>query len=123
MEFLICGSRDWDDRFPVYNVIAGLRAYAEASGETITIVHGAARGADSLAEEMCQLLKIDTYAVAADWDKDGRAAGPLRNQRMLDEHNIQAVFAFRLRGVSRGTDDMVRRSKEEGIPTYVINKE
>ena len=40
----------------------------------------------------------------ADWDKFGRAAGPIRNQQMLDE----------------GKPNMINKAKKANIPTYEI---
>jgi hypothetical protein len=48
----------------------------------------------------------------AEWDKHGRAAGPIRNQQMLDDGKPDLVLAF---AGGRGTDDMCRRAREAGI--------
>jgi hypothetical protein len=48
----------------------------------------------------------------ADWDGLGRKAGPIRNQRMLDEGKPDLVIAF---PGGRGTADMVRRAREAGV--------
>lgn len=122
MKILICGSRDWDDYHPIYLTLVGAKALAESLEEPLELVHGAARGADSRAAELAKSLDIPCHAVPANWSRDGRAAGPLRNQRMLDEHKIDVIYAFRLPGKSNGTDDMVRRGREAGIPTYVIGR-
>jgi hypothetical protein len=39
---------------------------------------------------------------------------------MLDEGRPDRVIAFRMPGVSRGTDDMIRRARAAGIPVEVI---
>lgn len=44
---------------------------------------------------------------------NGKAAGPIRNQRMLDEGKPDLVVAF---PGGRGTADMVRRAKAAGVP-------
>lgn len=116
---ILCGSRDWDDQHPIFLTIAGLKAMCEAIGEELVIVHGAQRGADSIAGEIGTSLGIRVIPVPAEWDLYKKGAGTIRNQKMLDEHNISAVYAFRLPGFSPGTDDMVSRSKDAGKPTYV----
>lgn len=123
MKILVCGSRDWEDPHAVYIVLAGAKTLSDSLEEPLEIVHGAAKGADTIAGQMGDLLGATIIPVPADWNKDGKAAGPLRNQKMLDEHDIQVTYAFRLPGKSNGTDDMVRRSKSAGIPTYVIRSE
>lgn len=47
------------------------------------VVHGAAWGADTCGERWAKRANVRIDAYPALWDKDGRAAGPLRNQRML----------------------------------------
>lgn len=116
---IICGSRDWDDQHPIFLTIAGLKSMCDLTGEELVIVHGAARGADSLAEAIATALQIKTIPVSAEWDIYRKGAGAIRNQRMLDEHDISAVYAFRLPGPSVGTDDMINRAKDAGKPTYV----
>ena len=48
----------------------------------------------------------------ADWKKYGKSAGPLRNQRMIDEGKPDLVVAFP-GGV--GTADMISRAKAYNI--------
>ena len=47
------------------------------------IIHGAARGADSLFARLASEAGFQTVAYPADWNKHGKAAGPIRNQEML----------------------------------------
>lgn len=122
MKILICGSRDWTDPHAIYVVLAGAKALADTLEEPLVLVHGAAKGADSLAADMAERLRITALPFPALWDKHGKAAGPIRNQQMLDENEIAVTYAFRLSGKSNGTDDMVRRSRGAGIPTYVIQQ-
>jgi len=73
------------------------------------VVHGAARGADALADAWGYTMAVPVERVPADWKANGRAAGPIRNQKMLDEHKPTVVIAF---PGGRGTADMVARSKK-----------
>jgi hypothetical protein len=76
------------------------------------IIHGAAPGADSIARLAAEDLGLRTEAHPADWARYGRrAAGPIRNQEMLDS-GIDLVIAF---PGGRGTADMVRRARKAGI--------
>ena len=52
----------------------------------------------------------------ADWTKHGKAAGPIRNQKMLDECP-DLVVAF---PGGKGTADMVRRAMKAGIDCWVF---
>ena len=70
----------------------------------IIIVSGGARGADKLGERYAKErgLKIEYYL--PDWDKFGRAAGPIRNEQMAKVGDIVICFWD---GVSRGTKTMI----------------
>lgn len=119
MRILICGSRGWKDEQPIEAVLLGYKALAE----TFTLIHGHAKdGADAIADRMAFKHDIHTVRVPANWDRFGKAAGPIRNQKMLDEQKPQVVIAFRARGKSNGTDDMISRAKKAGVPTYVFTE-
>lgn len=119
MRILVCGSRGWKDVQSVEAVLLGYRALA---GDHFTLIHGhCPDGADAIADRVAHKHDIHTVRVPADWKRNGRAAGPIRNQKMLDEQHPQLVVAFRAKGKSNGTDDMVRRATKAGVPTYVIN--
>jgi hypothetical protein len=121
MRVLICGSRTWDKPIPVDILVGGLASvYGSAN---VTIIHGAARGADSMASSAAHRHGVDCEDYPADWDGDGKAAGAIRNQRMLDGGNPDVVFAFTDDlAASRGTADMVRRARNAGLPVYVIGR-
>ena len=106
---IVCGGRDYANRSAVGGVLGILR-------DGTTIVHGAAPGADSLAADKAELLGFDVEAHPADWAAHGKAAGPIRNQRMLDA-GAELVIAFPGR---RGTADIVRRSHEAGIVVLTV---
>ena len=104
---LVCGSRNWTDEEKVYRELQG-RA-------TDTLIEGGAVGTDTLARMCAERLGLRVEEYPADWKMHGRAAGPIRNQQMLDEGKPDLVMAFFMPG-SRGTVDMVRRAINSGIP-------
>lgn len=116
MKILVTGSRDWP-----HDKMGIILDAIKASGATI-LVHGAARGVDSMAAHAGRLLNLDVRPYPAEWTVDGvynPGAGPQRNQRMLDEEHrpdepIERVLAFP-RGESRGTYDMIRRCEAAGL--------
>jgi len=113
MRILICGSRGWRAKDPI-------RAILRGHGPSTTLIQGGANGADMIAGWVAEELGIQVVKVDADWQRHGRAAGPIRNQAMLDLRP-DIVYAFRTYGKSRGPDDMVRRSEAAGIPVYVVS--
>jgi hypothetical protein len=121
MRALICGSRHWKKPIPVDVVVAGLAAVYGANH--ITVIHGAAAGADSMAASAAHRVGVECVAYPADWDRHGKAAGFIRNQQMLDEGHPDVVFAFTNDlSQSRGTADMVRRARAAGLPAYVFGQ-
>lgn len=116
---IFCGSRDWGDPIPIRLILAALE------NKDVTIVHGAARGADRLAGQLAENYRIAVEEYPADWKGHGKAAGPIRNKLMLDARRPAFVVAFKdgfdhtfSRG---GTENMVHIAREADIPTYVIS--
>jgi hypothetical protein len=113
MRILVCGGRDFDD----YAMVCAALNAAHKKHFVQFIIHGAARGADSLADRWAAENGIHVRAFPANWKQDGKSAGPLRNQRMLDEGKPNAVVAF---PGGRGTADMIARAKAAGVPVWEI---
>lgn len=135
MRVLVCGSRDWNDSAAVEAALSGVFAGYECHNSDATprpyLIEGGARGADEAARrwhanfyEEATLCGCEPQLLTfpADWDAHGKAAGPIRNQQMVDEGTPDVVLAFKSKDQSRGTDDMIRRSREADIPTYEIRK-
>ena len=79
------------------------------------VIHGAARGADRLSGRIAQIrgLKVESYP--ADWAREGKAAGAIRNRRMLDQKpRLVVAFHYNLQE-SKGTKDCVREALRRGI--------
>jgi len=67
---------------------------------------------------------FDVEVYAAEWYRFGKAAGPIRNQQMLDEGKPDLVVAFHNNlSRSRGTRDMINRAKKALIPVQVIESD
>lgn len=112
MRVLVCGGRYFDNRDFIWNT---LTEWDDSVGGFDVVIHGAATGADSEAMIWAQACGRKHAPFAAEWRKYGKKAGPLRNQRMLDEGKPDMVIAF---PGGRGTADMVRRAK--AIPIDVV---
>jgi hypothetical protein len=106
---VVCGPRNWDRPFYVFLVVAGLKIHY---GSKITIVHGAARGVDTMAGEAAKRLGLDVDSHPADWKRWGKAAGMIRNRTMLDS-NIDMVVGI---GNGKGTNDCLFAACERFIP-------
>jgi hypothetical protein len=107
MRVLVCGGRHFNDFKRVWKKLT------EVNAETpITcIISGGCSGADQFAKDWADAGSVPSKIFKADWAL-GPAAGPLRNQQMLDEGKPDFVIAF---PGGRGTADMVRRAKAAGV--------
>jgi hypothetical protein len=105
---LVCGGRDYSDKHTLWVTLNG----CVHDRGVIRVIAGGAKGADTLAEEWAKIQEIECVVYHADWAKHGRAAGPIRNQQMLDDSKPNLVVAF---PGGRGTADMVRRARAAGI--------
>jgi len=109
MRVLVCGGRNFLDKERAFAALDLLHA----GPRPITrIIQGGANGADYLAQRWANERGISSEEFVAHWQAEGRAAGPLRNQRMISQGKPDLVLAF---PGGRGTADMVRRAKSAGI--------
>ncbi len=109
---LITGSRDWTDEEPIRILIESLPSDA-------IVIHGNAPGADSIADRLALARGLHVKAYAAEWQRLGKAAGPARNQRMVDEGQPTEAHAF-VRPGSIGTWDCVRRCEFAKVPVKIM---
>lgn len=107
MRLLVCGGRDFTNYGFICEVLDAIHKITPVT----VLIHGNARGADELGGAWATGRGVKVWPVPANWKRDGRRAGPLRNQRMLGL-NPELVVAF---PGGRGTADMVRRAKAAGI--------
>jgi hypothetical protein len=116
MRVLVCGGRGYSNVERVYEVLDGLHH----SKPITCIIEGGAKGADYLACRWSAARGLDQhFRFSADWELHGKAAGPKRNQRMIDEGKPDIVVAF---PGGTGTADMVMRAKAAGIPVAEITE-
>lgn len=113
MRVLVCGGRDNPNVSLIFDTLDALR---KSTGFDL-LIEGDAPGADRVAGAWAKMRRVDLRLFPADWQKHGKAAGPIRNQRMIDEGKPDLVVAF---PGGRGTADMVSRAKLAGIPVEEI---
>lgn len=118
MKVLVCGSRDWTNAEAIYDRLESL-VPVEPWLEGPTIMHGDARGADKIAADIALDLGLWVEAYPADWERHGKAAGPIRNLQMLDQQP-DLVIAFQRNG-SRGTQHTIDEARKRGIPVEVYS--
>lgn len=123
MRVLVCGGRDFEDERIVFDALDRIDAETrieiviEGGQRTRDRERGLIGGADLWACRWTYARRRAGMRFDADWSTHGRAAGPIRNQRMLDEGRPDMVIAF---PGGRGTADMVRRARKAGVPVKEV---
>jgi hypothetical protein len=125
MRLLVYGGRDYSDRETFALEIASALNWVPAEDDIntwlppngTTIISGGARGADQMAIDWAVVHWTGLEVYQAKWALHGRAAGPIRNQQMIDKGKPDKGLAF---PGGSGTADMTRRLKAAGIPIIEV---
>lgn len=119
MTVLVCGSRDFEDRQRLFEVLDHFHAHG-LLGPITAVMEGCAAGADRMAEEWARQRSVPILHRPADWGQHGRKAGAIRNHQMAAEHPDLAIAFYADRSKpSRGTEHMVRTARSRHILTVV----
>lgn len=118
MIIIVTGSRFWSDRKTIFDRLDTCHAI-----EPITLlVQGGAKGADSIAWDWAFDRKVPRDTVDAEWDIHGKAAGMIRNRKMLDSYPKAKVEAFPI-GKSIGTRGCIREAQKRKMNIHVTEGE
>lgn len=104
----VCGGRGLRDADLINRTLGGIHRDRAIR----MLVSGGCRGADALCEEWAIENDVPLTVFHPDWSTSGMAAGPVRNQRMLDEGEPDLLVAF---PGGRGTSDMATRARNRNI--------
>lgn len=120
MKLIIAGTRDakFSLRELFNEICAMYNNWEDPDAHSITeIVSGNSGNIDKLGEELAQILEIPVTRFPAEWDKYGKAAGPIRNHLMA----VYADAALIIRkDKSKGSTDMLEQANERGIPVTLV---
>lgn len=115
MRVLVCGGRHYFNRESVYTMLDATHKARRID----CVIHGAAHGADILAQDWADDRGICCIQFPAKWDRDGKAAGPIRNRKMLDEGKPDILIAF---PGGRGTANMIQQAGKIGLLVVAVAK-
>lgn len=87
---LISGSRDGCDINIIQFMINYILEYYP--NKNYILIHGDAKGVDTLTKNYCEQLKWKEIAFKPDWKKFGKSAGPKRNYDMINENPDFGLF-------------------------------
>jgi len=107
---LVCGGRNFNNKEWLFYQLDSL------PNKPTLIIHGAARGADSLAGVWAKSRNVPVKTYPADWDKHGRSAGFIRNKEMIKE-KPDLVMAFE---GGKGTAHMIKVARQNDVTVSII---
>ncbi|MEK0324671.1 MAG: DUF2493 domain-containing protein [Nitrosopumilus sp.] len=112
MRVIVAGGRDFED-------YAMLRACLEFTLEPDDeIVSGTAKGADTLGERYAKEYDVPLHKFPAEWERHGKAAGPIRNRQMA-EYGDKLVAFLTENKLAGGTKDMIIEALKKGLEVHV----
>lgn len=107
MKVIVCGGRKYND---IRNVYMSLDEF-HAETPIAELMQGGATGADYIAKTWAESRGVTSHTIKADWQKNGRAAGPMRNGEML-KWGPDVVIAF---PGEIGTEDMIKKATKAKV--------
>ena len=114
---IVAGTRTFEDYRFAEERLDYLLSNFFREGRPIEIVSGGAAGADRIGEMYAKKRNLRLKVFKADWDKYGKAAGPIRNKEMAEYAEQCVVFWD---GRSTGTLNMINEAKLHGIDSRII---
>ena len=112
MKIIIAGSRNFVD----YTKLKTVCDFTLKNQKDIEIVSGTASGADKLGERYAKENGYPVKKFPADWKKNGKAAGPIRNKQMAEYADGLIVFWD---GKSKGTESMINLGYQHGLKVRI----
>jgi hypothetical protein len=112
VKVLVCGGRNFNDALTLGSWLGGIHKDHGIS----LLIHGGANGADKMAGEFGKWQGIPVKEYPADWQKHGKAAGPIRNRQMLEDGKPDLVIAF---AGGRGTANMIDQARKAGVKVLI----
>jgi hypothetical protein len=116
MKVVIAGSRT------IVNYADVVKAIEKSNFPITEVVCGCAMGVDRLGQQWAISKGVAVKEMPANWNKHGKAAGPIRNKEMA-EYADAAIIVWD--GYSKGALNMIQQIKKVGKPYFidVVNDE
>lgn len=116
-KIIVAGPRDYVDKEYIYQILDMYinMLYLKVT-DNVEIVEGGARGVDSIARDYAKDYQLYHKQFPADWGRNGRSAGPIRNQQMAEYADVLIAFY----NGSRGTSNMIKQAMENGLSVHII---
>lgn len=113
MKIIVCGDRKW------LNIDTIIKRLNKLPINAI-IIEGGCGGADLISRNVALDIGLEVVEFPAAWKKHGRAAGPIRNIKMLDTKPHLLIAFHNDLTKSKGTKHIVSEARKRGIEVEVI---
>lgn len=132
MIVVVTGGRHYGERPGEFDRLTDALAVLHERHQITCVAHGCAKGADQIAAGWASLMRqppaphdIRTMPFRAEWHRMGRAAGPVRNARMIAwalqrQRAGEAVTVLACPG-GRGTADCVAAATFYGLTVKTLD--
>jgi predicted Rossmann fold nucleotide-binding protein DprA/Smf involved in DNA uptake len=117
MKVIIAGSRSITDVDAVCKAIQKAFITSWAASVITEVVCGMAPGVDTIGKSWAEAWAIPVKEFPADWDKYGKAAGPIRNRQMAEYADAAIVIWD---GKSSGSKNMITTMNKLGKPVHAV---
>lgn len=115
MRLIVAGTRTFRDYILLRNKLDQLLSNIN---EPVTIISGAAPGADTLGEQYAKQKGYSIKRFVANWKTLGKKAGFVRNEEMAKEATHCVVFWD---GKSKGTKHMIDLAKQYKLHIRIVH--
>lgn len=127
MKIIVAGGRDFNN-FKLLTKTLDSFVEEYLKDKEIVVVSGGAKGADSLGEAWYHERLANSFwklyasswdlkVFPANWEKHGKAAGPIRNAEMAEFADMLIAFWD---GKSSGTKNMIQTALKKGLLVKVV---
>ena len=118
MKLIIAGGRDLNPSMGFITCAITMLPICKGMGSPIReVVCGGEEGVDNEGAHWASHMNVPVKYLRADWDKHGRAAGPIRNKEMAEYADVLLLIWD---GVSKGSASMKREMEKLGKPVYEV---
>ncbi len=112
MKVIIAGGRNFEH----YNLLKLKCNEILKNVEDVQIVSGGSKGADLLGERYAKEKHYLVKRFEANWEREGKAAGPIRNTEMAKYADCLIAFWD---GKSPGTKNMIKEAKKYILAAHI----
>jgi hypothetical protein len=106
MRLIIAGGRD-------YRLTAADRDFLDSLDDVEMVIVGGARGTDDDGHMWAVDQNVPVLVLKADWERHGKAAGPIRNRQMADCADAVVLFPG-----GKGTESMAAEAEKACLTIF-----